>query len=88
MMNLKQNELSQMLFEKLKRQFPELELVNITESTENPSHIWVNILMPEDEDREIEVREMASEISTDILLEYGYHILISSAPGFEKRTAL
>ncbi len=85
MMNLKQRELSQMLFEKLKHQFPELELVNITESAENPNHIWVNILMPTDEDREIAIREVASEISTDILLEYGYHITISSATELEKR---
>ena len=87
MTNFKQIELSEMLFENLKNQFSELELVNITESVENPDHIWVNIIMPEDEDREIEIREAASEISTNILLEYGYHITISSATGLEKNTA-
>lgn len=80
MMNDKQKELSTMLFEKLKKQFPEIEFVGITESVENPNNLRVKILMPDDEDREIELREMASEISTDILLDYGYHILISSAP--------
>lgn len=87
MINFKQMELSKMLFERLKQQFPELELASITESADNPDHIWVNIVMPEDEDREIEIREVASEISTNILLEYGYHITISSAAGLEKSTA-
>ena len=40
--------------------------------------IWVNIIMPSDEEKEIQVREMASLISTDILLDFGYHITISS----------
>ena len=83
MFNEKQMELSNLLFSKLKQQFPEIELVNITESVENPNSIRVNTIMPDDEDREIELREMASEISTDILLEYGYHILISSSPKVE-----
>lgn len=77
-------ELSNVLYNKLKRKFPEIELVSITESVENPNSIRVNIIMPDDEDREIELREMAGEISTDILLDYGYHILISSASKMEK----
>lgn len=35
--------------------------------------------MPEDEDREITMGKLASDISTDILVDYGYHITISSA---------
>ena len=79
MINFKQIELGKVLFEKLANQFPEIRLVNISESVENPNHIWVNIIMLENDDREIEIRQTASEISTDILLEYGYHITISSA---------
>ncbi len=79
MFNDKQIELSNMLFEKVKTRFPEIQLVDITEAAENPTSIWVNVVMPSDEDREIEAREMASEISADILLDYGYHITISSA---------
>jgi len=79
MFNHKQIELSNMLFEKLKGRFPELRLAGITESAENPNHIWVNVVMPNDEDRELEVFEMAAEISTDILMEYGYHITIIPA---------
>lgn len=90
MINDKQIELSRMLFDKLKQEFPEIELVGITESAENPNNLWVKIIMPEDEDREIELREMAAEISTDILLDYGYHILIISTvkvEGLEKKIA-
>jgi len=87
MMNEKQIELSRMLFDQLKQKFPEIELVSITESAENPNSIWVNIIMPDDEDREIELREMAAEISTDILLDYGYHILTISVSKEEKSIA-
>ncbi len=79
MFNHKQIELSNMLFEKLKSRFSELRIEGITESAENPNHIWVNVVMPNDEDRELEVFEMAAEISTDILMGYGYHITIIPA---------
>ncbi len=58
--------------------------MGLTEGCDNPNDIWVNIIYPEDEDREIEMGEMASEITTDILLDYGYNILISSGEGMEE----
>jgi hypothetical protein len=64
-----------------------LELVDIVESPENSNSIWVNVIMPDDEDREIEVREMASELSADINMDYGYHILVLSSPKEEKLLA-
>ncbi len=87
MINFKQRELSELLFEKLKKKFPELELVDIIEGPENPNHIWVNVIMPDDEDREIEVYEEAGKISTDILMDYGYMIIISAASSKEKIAA-
>lgn len=84
MINFKQQELSQMLFDKLQKRFPELELVSIIESPENPNHVWVNIVMPDDDDRQIEVYEKAGEISTDILMDHGYLIIISAASRKEK----
>jgi hypothetical protein len=83
MFNFKQKELSRMLFDRLKEQFPEISLVSITPSYENPEDIWVNIIYPEDEDREIEMGKLAAEISTDILLDYGYSISITSGEGME-----
>jgi RNA-binding protein YhbY len=84
MINPKCLEFAQRLFKQLKEQFPELEMVNITESAENHEHIWVNILMPDDEEREISVRELASELSMDILLEHGHHITVSAASSEER----
>jgi hypothetical protein len=53
--------------------------VDIIESPVYQDTIWVRLIMPDDEDREIILREMASEISTDILLEHGHSIGITSA---------
>jgi hypothetical protein len=39
----------------------------------------VNIILPEDDDRDIALSELAGEIPTDILMDYGYEIMISSA---------
>jgi len=77
--NFKVKELSHKLFEDLKQQFPEIELVDIVESPAYQNTIWIGIIMPDDEDREINLREIASEISTDILLKYGHSIGIVSA---------
>jgi len=85
--NLKQMELAQVLFDKLKQQYPEIELVEIVESGVYPDHLWVKIIMPEDEDRMIEMGEIAADISTDILVDYGYHITISSGTRLEKKAA-
>lgn len=79
MLNDKQIELSQLLFDKLRNRFPEVKLAGIEESGENPTSVWVNIVMPDDEDREIELRELSGELSADILLDYGYHITTISA---------
>ena len=89
MINDKQRELSRMVFDKLKDKFPEIEFVNIVESPENPNTIWVRVTMPDDDDQEIELLEMGGEMSADILLDYGYHILVilTSAPISEKKPA-
>jgi hypothetical protein len=87
MIEFKENELSHKLFETLQQQFPELELVEILESPVYRDSIWVRLIMPDDEDREIEIREVASELSTDILLNYGYDIGITSANQSEKIAA-
>ncbi len=81
MFNEKQRELSKMLFARLKDRFPEVELVDITETAYNPDNIWVNITMPSDEDRLLDLEDVAAEISTDILLDYGYHITVSAGDG-------
>jgi hypothetical protein len=87
MINLKQQELGEMLFKKLNDQFGEIILVNITPSADNPDNLWVNIVMPNDDDRRDVLREKAATFSTDILDNYGYHIIISSALPSDIRAA-
>jgi hypothetical protein len=76
MINLKRQQLGKGLFEKLQTQIPEIQFVEFTESVDNPNDIWVNITVPEDEDRQILVYELAGEISTDILMDHGELITI------------
>jgi len=77
MINFKQMELSQQLFQNLKIKFPELQLINIVESPVDSDSVWVRVSMPKNDDKEFDVFELSGELSTDILLNDGYHILIS-----------
>ncbi|MCP4353485.1 MAG: hypothetical protein GY795_49175 [Desulfobacterales bacterium] len=74
--NFKQEELIEGLLEDLKKNFPDVQFVEVTESPENPNDLWVNVTRPKDEDREIELSEFFSEKCVDILMDYGYHILV------------
>ncbi len=74
--NFKQDELIEKLMNDIKQEFPEVELIKITEGPEAPETLCINMTAPEDEDREIELRRFGSEIVADILLDYGYHMLI------------
>ncbi len=80
MINFKQQELIDSLLQAVKQKFPEVELISVTESPEDPADLWVNVTAPSDEDREIELMEFAADKSTDILLDYGYQILIMPRP--------
>lgn len=76
MINFKQEELAREFFSSLKRHFPEVSLINVTESPADSRAVWVNVTAPDDEDREIDLIEFAGERTTDILLDYGYYISI------------
>ncbi|MEE4355574.1 MAG: hypothetical protein V2I97_03845 [Desulfococcaceae bacterium] len=76
MINCKQEELIQILLRKIREKFPEVSFISVTESCEDPDTLWINVTAPEDEDREIELREFGAEKVTDILLDYGYHMLL------------
>ena len=76
MMNMKQQELADRLFQTVKTRFPEVELLNVSPSAEDPRDVWVNATAPADEDRECALMEFASASSADILMDYGYSILV------------
>jgi hypothetical protein len=76
MINFKQEELIEEIFGAVKDKFPEVEFISVTESPEDPADLWINISAPENEDREDELIEFASDKTTDVLLDYGYHMLV------------
>jgi hypothetical protein len=74
--NLKQRELILSLVEDLNRYFPDIKFFDVTESPENPNDLWINVSRPDDDDREIELTDFFSEKAADILMDYGYHMLV------------
>ncbi|QTA83733.1 Uncharacterized protein dnl_61480 [Desulfonema limicola] len=74
--NFKQEELIKNLMKSVKRKFPEVELINVSESPEDSESLWILVSTPKDEDKEIELRAFASDKTTDILIDYGYHMLV------------
>ena len=78
MMNFKQKELAEQLFNKVKNKFPEIELITIARSPDDSSHILIHVVPPEDEDKKIAMRSYASKKSHEILLKFGYWLSIIS----------
>ena len=76
--NHKQKELIDKLFINIKERFPEIELKDLSVSPDDPDHIWINILAPIDDDREVLLMDYAAELEADIDTEYGYRISIMS----------
>ncbi|MEZ4528827.1 MAG: hypothetical protein R2941_23190 [Desulfobacterales bacterium] len=74
--NFKQEELIKKLMKSVKRKFPEVELINVSQSPEDSESLWIQVSAPKDEDKEIELRAFASDKTTDILIDYGYHMLV------------
>ncbi|MBF0103312.1 MAG: hypothetical protein HQK77_20620 [Desulfobacterales bacterium] len=74
--NFKQQELIENLIKSIHTKFPEVELINITESPEDFESLWINVTAPSSEDREIELMSFSSDKAMDILMDYGYHMLI------------
>lgn len=72
--NLKQQELIDTLFNKVKAQYPEIVFKDLEVSPDDPEHIWINIIADMDEDKEIEMSHYSAELTTDILLDFGYMI--------------
>lgn len=76
MINVKQEELIQQLVAQIRAEFPEVDLISIVEHPEDPESLWINVTAPDDEDREMDLIEFAGDRITDILLDYGYHMLV------------
>ena len=76
MINFKQQELLEKLVDDIRSQFPEVEYLYTTPSAENPNELWIHVTAPKDEEREFALIEFSSEKTMDILLNYGYPMLV------------
>ncbi|MGH7495111.1 MAG: hypothetical protein ACREOO_22295 [bacterium] len=76
MTNFKQQQLIDEYLKAINEKFPEVQFISVSESPEDPADLWLNVTTPPDEDRELELLEFTGDKSTDILLDYGYQILV------------
>lgn len=79
MLNFKEQELSNHLFNKLKEQFPSIELVEIIENSCDGGDIWMRVIPPLDRQERTQFSELAADLATEILIEYSYDIVITYA---------
>jgi hypothetical protein len=75
-LNHKQTELIDQLVKEIEEKFPEVKFVEVMPSPEGENTLLLEFTQPDDEDRLIELGEYASERTTDILLDYGYHFVV------------
>ena len=73
--NFKQEELVENLMNAIKARFPEVRLIDITESPEDPETLRLNITAPDD-DTKMSLVSFACDKATDIFLDYGYYFLV------------
>ncbi len=74
--NIKQQQLIDELYSKVHSLYPEISFKELEVSPDDPEHIWIIVTADMDEERELEMREIAADLQTDILLNYGYAISI------------
>lgn len=79
MLNPKEIELSNKLFEKLQLKFPTIRLVEIIENPHEKDGVWMRIIPPTDSKESIAISEFAAEMTTDIIVEHNCNITISFA---------
>ncbi|MCP4111451.1 MAG: hypothetical protein GY749_38975 [Desulfobacteraceae bacterium] len=76
MINFKQEQLIEEIVDYVKGKFPEIRFIGVTESPEDPESLWIRVTAPEDDDRRSELMDYAGDKTMDILLDYGYHMLV------------
>jgi hypothetical protein len=74
MINLKQKQLIDEMFQKAKEKYPEIVFKELTQSPDDPDHIWICIDPNMDEDKLLDFFDFAAELDIDTLVQYGYKI--------------
>jgi len=75
-LNHKQEELIEQLAKEIEEKFPDISFVRVVQSPEGENTLLLEFTKPDDDDRFIEIGEYASERTMDILLDYGYHLVV------------
>jgi len=86
-LNFKQQELVDQLVKDIETKFPEVRFVSIEPSPESVNSWWLDFTKPDDEERLAALIEYASELATDILLDYGHHFVVLPVVENGKATA-
>jgi hypothetical protein len=84
-LNHKQEELIRELVRDIEAQFPDTRFVQVSPSPESERTLWLEFTKPADDDRMLDIIEYAGPRAMDILLDYGYHMLVM--PAVENETA-
>jgi hypothetical protein len=84
-LNPKQQELVEQLVRDIEAKFPEAKFLDVFPSPESSNSLWIEVTRPDNEDREIELREYAAERAMDILLDFGYHLLVQPTTNGERK---
>lgn len=74
--NLKQQQLVDELFNKVKEKYPEIVFKGLEVSPDDREHIWIIVDADMDEEREIEMCSYSASLQIEILLDFGYQISI------------
>ena len=72
----KQEELIEEFVREIETKFPDVRFVEVNQSPESDNTLWLEFTKPESDDRLVEIIEYASNRTMDILLDYGYHMLV------------
>jgi len=75
-LNHKQEELIAQLAREIEEKFPDIKFVETVPSPESVNTLWLRFTQPHDDDRFMKIAEYASERTMDILLDYGYHLVV------------
>ncbi len=76
MINFRQEQLIEEVVNYVRNRFPEVKVIGVTESPEDPESLWIRVTSPEDDNRRSELISYACDKTMDILTDYGYHMLV------------
>jgi hypothetical protein len=75
-LNHKQEELIEQLVKEIEEKFSDIKFVETVPSPESVNTLWLRFTEPDNDDRFMEITDYAGERAMDILLDYGYHLVV------------